>query len=127
MSDAALRLLVVLVLVLGAAIVAAVISRIRRPPHPDITVGDVGDRPGVVVFTSTTCPTCKETIAVLEDMGVSFREVTHDLEAHRFETWGVVAVPVTVVVDGDSAVVETFSGVPRRRPLQRALQRAGVS
>ena len=127
MSDAALRLLVVVVLVLGAVVVAAVISRIRRPPHPDITVGDVGDRPGVVLFTSTTCPTCKQTIEVLEDMGVSFREVTHDLEAHRFETWGVVAVPVTVVVDGDSTVVDAFSGVPRRRSLHRALQRAGLT
>ena len=126
MSDTLLRVLVVVIIVGVAAGVAYAISRYRRPPHPTVQVGDVGDRPGVVLFTSTTCPTCKETVALLEDMRVSFREVTHDLESKRFETWGVVAVPVTVVIDERSQVVDTFSGVPRRRVLRRALVRAGI-
>ena len=126
MSDTLLRVLVVVIIVAAAAGLAYVISRYRRPPHPTVQIGDVGDRPGVVLFTSTTCPTCKETIALLEDMGIAFREVTHDLESQRFETWGVVAVPVTVVIDERSQVVETFSGVPRRRALRRALSRAGI-
>lgn len=127
MNDVLVRLLIVGALVLVAAGVAAIASRYRRPPHPDITVGEVGDRPGVVLFTSTTCPTCKQVIATLEDMAVPFREVTHDLEPQRFESWGVVAVPVTVVIDESSQVVQAFSGVPRRRPLRRALDRAGLS
>ena len=127
MNDVLLRLLIVAALVLVAVGVAAIASRLRRPPHPDITVGEVGDRPGVVLFTSTTCPTCKKTISLLEDIGVPFREVTHDLEPQRFETWGVVAVPVTVVVDERSEVVDVFSGVPRRRAVERAVARAGLS
>lgn len=126
MNDVVIRLLIVGALVVVAVGVAAIASRVRRPPHPDITVGEVGDRPGVVLFTSTTCPTCKETIALLEDIGVPFREVTHDLEPQRFETWGVVAVPVTVVVDEHSQVVDVFSGVPRRRSVERAIGRAGL-
>ena len=126
MSDTLVRLLVVVGIVLAAATIAWVIGRVRTPPHPAVTVGEVGDRPGVVLFTSTTCPTCKDAIAELERFGVRFREVTDDLEPQRFETWGVSAVPLTVVIDGSGHVVQTFSGVPRRRPLERALGRAGV-
>ena len=79
-----------------------------------------------MLFTSTTCPTCKEAIALLQEMRLPYREVTSDLEAHRFETWGVVAVPVTVVVDADSSVVAAISGVPKKRALSRAAATAGV-
>lgn len=126
MSDTLVRLLVVVGIVLAAAVVAWVIRRVRTPPHPRVTVGEVGERPGVVLFTSTTCPTCKEAVAALESFGVSFREVTSDLEPQRFETWGVTAVPLTVVVDEGGQVVQTYSGVPRRRPLERTLGRAGI-
>ena len=126
MNDVVVRLLVVAAVVGLAALAAYAIGRVRRPPHPEITVGSVGDRPGVVMFTSTTCPTCKEAIARLEEVGAPFREVTSDLEPQRFETWGVVAVPVTVVLDSESSVVATFSGVPPARPLRRALASAGI-
>jgi Glutaredoxin len=121
-----LRLVLVVAIVAVAAIVGLVISRYRRPPHPTVAVHDVGDRPGVVLFTSTTCSTCKDTIALLEDMSIRFREVTNELEPGRFEDWGIVAVPLTVVIDRDGAVTGTFSGVPRRSPLRRALAEAGV-
>lgn len=126
MSDEVLRLGIVVAVVVAAAGAAWIIGRLRRPPHPDIEVGDVGDRPGVVVFTSATCPTCGKAIAALEDARVPFREVTYDLESPRFETWGVVAVPLTVVVDREGGIVDVLSGVPRRRRLERSLRRAGV-
>lgn len=127
MSDQFIRLGVVVGIVVVAALVAWIARRVRRPPHPGVRVGDVGDRPGVVLFTSTTCPTCRDAIAELERLDVSFREVTNDLEPSRFESWGVTAVPLTVVVDADGQVVRTFSGVPRRRPLRSALRTAGIA
>lgn len=126
MNDVLVRLAVVAGIVVLAAVAARVVGRVRRPPHPEVRVGDLGDRPGVVVFTSTTCSTCKDAIAELESLDVPFREVTNELEAHRFAEWGVVAVPVTVVLDSEGAVVGTFSGVPRRRPLRRALASAEI-
>ena len=126
MSEVAVRLVVVGAIVLVALAVAFVIGRVMRPPHPTVLVGDVGDRPGVVVFTATTCSTCKAAIAHLEDLGVPFREVTDELEQHQFDTWGVVAVPVTVVVAADDSVVATFSGVPRARALTAAVRKAGI-
>ena len=127
MNDVVVRLLIVVAIVAVAAGVAYLIGRFRTPPHPSVTVGEVGDRPGVIMFTSTTCPTCKDAIAQLEAAGVPFREVTNDLEAQRFETWGIVAVPVTVVVDSKGSVVATFSGVPASRSLRRAVSSAGIT
>lgn len=126
MSDTVVRLLVVAGVVLAAAAIAWVVRRLATPPHPEVTVGEAGDRPGVVLFTSTTCSTCKEAIEELEHLGVRFREVTNDLEPDRFEVWGVTAVPLTVVVDAGGSVVRTFSGVPRKRPLMAAIRAAGV-
>lgn len=127
MNDVVVRLLIVVAIVAVAAGVAFLIGRFRTPPHPSVTVGEVGDRPGVIMFTSTTCSTCKDAIARLEAVGIPFREVTNDLEAQRFETWGIVAVPVTVVVDADGSVVATFSGVPSPRSLRRAVSSAGIT
>ncbi len=126
MSDTVVRLLVVVALVIGAIVVARVVAHFRSPPHPRVTVGEVGERPGVVLFTSTTCPTCKEAIAALESYDVSFREVTNDLEPQRFEAWGVTAVPLAVFVDVDGHAVSTISGIPRKRAVARALREAGI-
>jgi glutaredoxin len=120
------RILVVVVVVAAALAVAFVLRRAQRPVHPEISVGDVGDRPGVVLFTSTDCSNCKKAIALLESESVPFREVTHDLEPQRFETWDVVAVPLIVVVDAEGGIVETMSGIPRRRTLTSAVRRAGI-
>lgn len=127
MSDPVVRLGIVLVIVVLAATAAWIARRLRRPPHPAVRVGEAGERPGVVLFTSTTCPTCKEAIALLERLGVGFREITNDLEPQRFASWGVTAVPLTVVVDADGDVVDTFSGIPRTRALRASLRRAGLT
>ena len=126
-SDVVVRLGVVAGVVVVAAVIAFVIRRLARPPHPGISVGDLGDRPGVILFTSTTCSTCKETIAFYERMGVPFREVTNELESQRFDEWGIVAVPLTVVVDAEGTAIRTFSGSPRKRPLVAALSAAGIA
>lgn len=126
MSDVVVRLGVVVAVIVLASALAFVIGRLSRPTHPGISVGDLGDRPGVILFTSTTCSTCKETIALYENLGVPFREVTNELEPQRFDEWGIVAVPVTVVVDAEGTAIRTFSGSPRKRPLLAALSAAGI-
>lgn len=126
MSPQVVRILFVIAAVSVALVVAMVLHRAQRPVHPTVSVGDAGDRPGVVLFTSTDCGNCKKAIALLESEEIPFREVTHDLEPQRFETWDVVAVPLTVVVDAQGDIVETMSGVPRRKTLVRAVRLAGI-
>jgi hypothetical protein len=126
MSDVVVRVGVVLVVLVAAWFVAMGLSRFVRPSHPDVMVGEVGDRPGVVMFTSTDCSTCREAIQRLRDVGIPFRQVTYELEPQRFETWRVGAVPLTVVVDAESAVVSVITGVPSRKQLLRDIDRAGI-
>lgn len=126
MNDVVLRAAVV-VAVLGLAwLIAVGFRRFVRPSHPDLTVGDVGDRPGVVMFTSTDCTTCKEAIRRIENVGVAFREVTYELEPQRFDTWGVGAVPLTVVLAEDSSIVSVMTGVPSDKQFRRDIARAGI-
>ncbi|MGI9585312.1 MAG: TlpA family protein disulfide reductase [Acidimicrobiia bacterium] len=127
MSDMVVRIGVVLLIIVVAVAVAYLIGRVKRPRHPNVTVGDAGDRPGVLIFTSTDCSTCKDTIALLRDIGAPFREITNELEPHRFEDWDVVAVPLTVIVDETGNVVRTFSGIPSRRILDRTIASAGIA
>lgn len=127
MSGQVLRLVFVLGIVVVAIGAAYLARKLAKPVHPAITVGEVGDRPGVVLFTSTDCSNCKEAIATLERASIPFREVTYDLEPHRFVAWDVLAVPMTVVVDGDGKLIEAISGVPRRKVLTRAVQAAGIA
>lgn len=126
MSDDIVRVMAVLVVVGVALVVAAVARKVQRPVHPGITVGDAGDRPGVVLFTSTECGTCKKTIALLKSESIAFREITYDIEPQRFDLWMVFAVPLCVVLDKGGDVVEVMSGVPRTRALRRAVRRAGI-
>jgi len=127
MSNELLRVALVVGAVAVALIVAWIARKLQRPVHPDIVVGDAGDRPGVVLFTSTGCGNCKDMIALLKSESVSFREITYDLEPQRFEAWVVLAVPLCVVIDADGNVVEIMSGVPRTRTLHRALRSADIS
>ena len=126
MNEVAVRLLVVVVVLFIALLIAVVLNRFRRPDHPPITVNAEGDRPGIVLFTSLDCATCKRTITKLRGVDLSYREITHELEPQRFESWGVVAVPLTVVVDRASEVIDLIPGVPSTRRLSRALDAAGI-
>jgi glutaredoxin len=126
-SEPVIRLLVAVGVIASALVLAAVLNRYRRPVHPTVSVGEVGDRPGVVLFTSTDCSNCKRTIERLKKLGVPYREVTYELESQRFDAWGVVAVPLTVFVDGDGHVEDALTGVPSRRKLVGAAKAAGIS
>jgi glutaredoxin len=125
-TDPVARLLIATVVVALALMVAAIATRFRKPMHPSVVVNELGDRPGVVLFTSTECSTCKKAIARLKEAGLAFREVTYELESHQFESWEVVAVPLAVVVDGSGTATTVFSGVPSVRALRAAAARAGI-
>jgi glutaredoxin len=126
-SEPVVRLLVAIGVIASALLLAAVANRYRRPIHPAVRVGEVGERPGVVLFSSTDCSNCKRTIERLKQLGVPYREVTYELEPQRFDNWGVVAVPLTVFVNGDDHVEGVFTGVPSRRKLSGAARSAGIS
>ncbi len=126
MSDPVVRLAIAAVVIAVAVGVSYLAKAVRKPMHPSIVIGDVGDRPGVVLFTSTDCSSCKKAIARLKELSVPFREVTHELEPNQFEAWEVVAVPLTVVIDDDGDAVDVISGVPPKRHLLKAARSAGV-
>ncbi len=126
MNDVAARVAAVIIVLGIARVVALLLARFLRPKHPDVIVGDEGDRPGIVLFTSTDCSTCKRAISRIRESGLTFREITYDLEPQRFEAWGVTGVPLTVVLDADGGIVDGMSGVPPIRRMRRAVQRAGI-
>jgi thiol-disulfide isomerase/thioredoxin len=126
MTEEAARLLLVIGVLALAGLVAWLIGMVRKPPHPELIVQEEGDRPGVVLFTSLECTTCRTTIAMLRTRGVPFREITHELEPQRFESWRVLAIPLTVVLDDEGVVVDAITGVPPSRRLTSALRRAGL-
>jgi hypothetical protein len=126
MTDEAARLLLAIGVLVVSGLVAFAIRQFQRPPHPTLVVQADGERPGVVLFTSLDCATCKQTISFLRSRTVPFREITHELEPQRFEAWRVLAVPLIVVLDDESAIVDSISGVPSSRRLTRALRAAGL-
>lgn len=126
MNDVVVRVAAVIIVLVLARLVALVLAKFLRPKHPDVIVGDEGDRPGIVLFTSTDCSTCKQAIARIRESGLTFREITYDLEPQRFDAWGVTGVPLTVVLDESGDVVDGISGVPKVRRVRRAAERAGI-
>lgn len=126
MTDEVVRALLAVGALIVAGVVALVITRLTKPPHPTLVVQPDGDRPGVVLFTSLECVSCKDTITLLRGKGVVFREITHELEPQRFEAWQVLAVPLAVVLDEQGSIVDAITGVPPLRRLTRALHDAGL-
>lgn len=121
------RLFVALVLV-GIAVVVALLLQRRKPAPPagqnwhvpvQLDRSDF-NRPDaawlVAVFTSSTCDTCSGVAAKAAalDAGssgpvaVQTIEVSVEPELHR--RYGVDAVPLVLVVDGDGVVVKHFIG-----------------
>ncbi len=122
----ATRIVIILVVAVIVIVVMRLAGRWQRPSHPPINLGDVGPRPGVVLFTSTDCTNCREALAVVGSLGVEVREITWELEPGVFDSVGVEAVPLVTVVDAVGHTELLAAGVPRRRALRRAAIRAGL-
>jgi hypothetical protein len=120
------RFLIVLAVVVLAAGLSVVVRR-RRPEPPtqgrwpvptqlDRVDFDRPDTPWlVVVFSSTTCLSCADAVEKAEvlagaEVVVQDVEVAARPDLHR--RYGIDAVPVTVVADGDGVVRASFVGAP---------------
>ena len=124
--SALIRVALVIVLVVVVIVVVRLIARWQKPPHPPLNLDGLGDRPGVVVFTSTDCPTCVEAMRTVGGVSAPIREVTWELEPHLFDQYHVVAVPLVAVLDrgGRSTMFET--GAPSRSRYAKAIRAAGI-
>lgn len=118
--------IVVLILALVVVVAARLIARWQKPPHPPIDLDGIGDRPGVIVFTSTDCTTCSEAMRVVDDAGRSVREVTWELEPQLFDRYHVEAVPLIAVLDDMGRSVYFGTGVPSVSRFRTAIRKAGI-
>jgi len=123
-SDVEARLLLVLMV---GTIAGAVSWWLRRNVsyHPPVDIEGLGLPPGLVVFTSTGCPRCRQVLAVAGVIDVPLREVTYELESELQERAGVVGVPLTLIIDKSGRLIDQLVGVVRRGTLRRAAARAG--
>jgi hypothetical protein len=126
MSETLLRLAVVVVLVAAAAAVGLMLRRWQWASHPPIEATELNLPPGLVVFTSVDCTNCKKMLDALRRLDLPVREVTYELEPGMFEAAGVEAVPLTVVIDDQGAVVTQLPGVVSARRVKWAARRAGI-
>lgn len=122
MPDVLIRIAVVCAVI----IIALAVSRLSRPwqdsAHPPLRIPP-GDLPaGVVLFTSTDCDQCGAARAALKKAGIEYREVTWELEAGRFEAYGVQAVPLLACINDRGEQSLLAAGIPTRRSL-RAVHR----
>ncbi len=124
-SETLLRLILVITVLVAAGIVAY-LTRLRIPHHPPVMIAGLGLPSGIVVFTSTECQRCKEALATAKSLGAPVREVTYELEPDLQGQVGVVAVPLTLVINPSGEQVAQLAGRPRRGALRRAVQRAGL-
>lgn len=125
MNDPLVRVAVIFgVVAVGAALGWIFRGRVAGG-HPPLILDGLGLPAGVIVFTSTECAKCKETLEVVKEASGEIREVTWELEPGLQEGAGVKSVPLTVVTTDDGQIVAQFTGVPSRRRLRHALKRAG--
>lgn len=120
MSEVAIVALVV-VGALGLALLAR--TRTARHGRP-VEVGRLVDKPAVVVFTAEHCERCARALELAGSFAVPLVEVKAEVDGAVMEALGVEAVPLTVVSGAGGRRVAQFGGVPSRRRLARAIDRA---
>ena len=121
-----------------AAAVAAWLRR-RQPqaptqPHYQVPLQldradfDGPDTPWiVVVFSSTTCPTCSEVVAkaaVVACEEVAFQDVAYQERKDLHKRYGIEAAPTTVLADHEGVVQAAFVGVMSATDLWAAVAEA---
>lgn len=118
MDDVAVRLIVVGAVVAGAFGLSRLSRPWQDPAHPELQIPP-GELPaGVVLFTSTDCDQCASARATLQRAGISYREVTWEIESDRFQRYGVQGVPLLAKLDASGRQLYLAAGVPTRRTLR---------
>lgn len=125
MTDTAVRAVVALVAILGPVAVAWLAVRPRRVRSGEAP-SELGPFPSVLLFTSSTCPTCPPARAVVEEVYEDHHELAWPRDTVAFHKLGVGVVPATFVVGPRGRIVESFEGVPDTRRLRRAVSKAGL-
>ncbi len=120
MDETWVRVIVVAAAALVVLAAALATRKWQRPGHPRLDLAHTDYDPGIVMFTSTDCATCKDALAAVRPLDIPLREVTWELEGSVLERLQVTAVPLTVFVGPHREVVDQIVGVPRRRRLRRA-------
>jgi hypothetical protein len=132
------RLVIALALVVVAVAAAAIVDRRRTdaPTQSTWTVPAQLDRSEflrpeapwlVVVFSSATCDSCRDTVAkaeVLAGNEVAVEEVEVGASPERHRRYGIDAVPVVVIADAEGVVRSSFVGPPTATDLWAALATA---
>lgn len=128
--------MLVVVVALVAAVVAAIVRRRTATDPPTQSSWTVPaqldradfDRPDapwlVVVFSSATCLSCRETWAKVEQLGgaeVAVQQVEAGARADLHDRYKIDAVPCLVVADDEGVVRASFLGEPSTADLWAAV------
>ena len=125
MSDAGVRVAVVVTLTVVALLVAWLARLLHSRRQTRLDVSGLISGPGVVVFTKDDCPNCAAVLELLDGDPVTVRQVRAEAEPEVFEKLAIEGVPITVAVAGAGRRVAQFAGLPRAASLRRALRRVG--
>ncbi|MEE9473142.1 MAG: thioredoxin family protein [Acidimicrobiia bacterium] len=125
MSDAGVRVAVVVTLTVVALLVAWLARLLHSRRQTRLDVSGLISGPGVVVFTKDDCPNCAAVLELLDGDPVTVRQVRAEAEPEVFEKLAIEGVPITVVVASAGRRVAQFAGLPRAASLRRALRRVG--
>ena len=121
--DDMVRILIVAGVVLGALGLAKLSRPWQESAHPALRIPP-GELPaGNVLFTSPDCDQCAQARAVLKKAGLAYREVTWELEAGRFERYGVQGVPLLVHLEESGEQSFLAAGIPTKRALRNLAAR----
>jgi hypothetical protein len=103
-------------------------SHYQVPTQLDRTDFDGPDAPWLlVVFSSTTCPTCAEVVAkatVLACDDVVVQDVSYQSRKDLHSRYRIEAAPTTVLADADGVVRAAFVGAPSATDLWAAVAEA---
>lgn len=111
MDDAWVRAGLVASALLVVGVVVLVLRRNETAKARRVPV--TGLRPGIYLFSSTTCPTCITARGKLSEKVDVFEEIVWEEQPGLFEELGVDAVPAVLVV-GDGGAGRLFPGQPDR-------------
>lgn len=126
MDDLTIRVAVVVGLVVVVIGLTLAANKFGEQRHAAIALGDVSVPPGLVLFSSTECSTCKAVAADLRKIAVPLREITYELESATLSELGVDAVPLTLVVAEDQRILWQRAGRLSARSLREIARIAGV-
>lgn len=126
MTEPVVRGLLALVVIGLPALTVWLRNRSQRPRVGQVP-SELGPFPAVLLFSSSSCPTCPPARVVVDRVaGTAMRELKWPGDTVAFHKLGVGVVPTTLVVGTRGRVLDSFQGAPEERRLRRAMEKAGL-